>query len=174
MKKILLLNMFGVIFLSTVLSGCGMIQYKSPPPGVVDYYTAEQILKPINEARMRGMTCGIEYFGPANPLRWNKKLAQASLNHSMDMAKNGFMSHKGSDGNSTDSRLALANYSWLAYGENIGQGYRTAGIAANAWLKSDTHCRNIMNPDFEEAGAASAKNKNLRVYWTLVLGTPAK
>jgi len=172
MKKILLLHILGLIFLATVLSGCGMIQYKSTPPEIVDYYTADQILKPINEARMKGMTCGSEYFAPAKPLRWNKKLARASLDHSMDMAKNGFMNHKGSDGSSTDSRLALAGYSWLAYGENIGQGYRNAGEAVNAWLKSDTHCRNIMNPDFEEAGAAAAKNKNLRVYWTLVLGTP--
>jgi uncharacterized protein YkwD len=174
MKKILLRNVPGLIFLAAVLSGCSMIQYVSNPPGVVDHETAKQILKPLNEARIRGMTCGNVYFGPAEPVRWNEKLARASLDHSLDMAKNGFMSHKGSDGNSADARLATAGYSWSGYGENIGQGYGTAGEAVNAWLKSEKHCRNIMNPDFEEAGAASAKNKNLRTFWTLVLGTPAK
>ncbi len=173
-KKIFFASLFLSIFPGSLLCGCGTIQYVSSPSGVVDHDTAEQVLKPLNEARTKGMTCGSVYFSAVEPVRWNAKLARAALNHSLDMAKKGFMGHKGSDGNSTDERLARAGYAWSAYGENVGQGYRTAGEAVNAWLKSEMHCRNIMAPDFKEAGAASAKNKNLRIFWTLVLGTPNK
>lgn len=174
MKKLFRGSVHGVILLAAVFSGCGTIQYVSSPQGVVDHDTAEQVLQQLNEARRRGVTCGSVYFGAVPPLRWNEKLAQASLTHSLDMASHGFMGHKGSDGSGTDKRLARTGYSWSAYGENVGQGYRTAGEAVNAWLKSEMHCRTIMNPAFKEAGAASAKNKNLRTYWTLVLGTPGQ
>ncbi|MDQ7786744.1 MAG: CAP domain-containing protein [Thermodesulfovibrionales bacterium] len=172
MKKLLFTSLFLLIFPSSLICGCSTSQYVSPASGVVDHVTAEQVMKLLNEARTRGMTCGSVYFSAVQPVRWNEKLARASLDHSLDMAKNGFMGHKGSDGSGTDKRLARAGYAWSAYGENVGQGYKTAGEAVNAWLKSEMHCRNIMNPDYKETGAAFAKSKNLRTFWTLVLGTP--
>lgn len=173
MKQFLSGSVPMLLLLMAILSGCGTVQYVSHPRGmIVDHGTAEPIMKPLNAARINGMYCGSVYFGPVQPVRWNKKLAQASLDHSLDMAKSGFLGHKGSDGSSTETRLARTGYSWSAYGENVGQGYKTPDEAVTAWLKSEMHCRNIMNPDFREAGSASAKSKNLRTYWTLVLGAP--
>jgi uncharacterized protein YkwD len=117
--------------------------------------------------------CGNQYYEPAEPVVWNKKLAEASLQHSLDMAENGFISHTGSNGDTLDERLALVQYDWVASAENLGHGYRDAEEATQAWLKSKMHCKNIMNPEFREIGAAHAKSKTHRTYWTLIFGSPA-
>jgi uncharacterized protein YkwD len=130
------------------------------------------LLSKINEARSAGYTCGPSYFEPTKPLVWNKKLAAAATYHAKDMAEHGFLRHKGSDGNDPGERITAAGYQWSVYAENIGQGQKTPDEAVKAWLRSTRHCKNIMNPDVEEAGAALAKSASLRTYWTLVLATP--
>jgi uncharacterized protein YkwD len=174
MKIFFFTRVLAFVSFAVFLSGCGTVQYVSSATETDEHASVEHIMKPLNDARTKGRMCGSVYFKSAQPVRWNEKLAQAALNHSLDMAKNGFMSHKGSDGSRTDERLAQVEYHWSAYGENVGQGYKTAGEAMDAWLKSEMHCKNIMDPDFKEAGAASARNKNLRAFWTLVLGAPKK
>jgi uncharacterized protein YkwD len=168
------ISVLAFVSFAVFLSGCATAQYVPSSTETGEHASVEHIMKPLNDARTKGRMCGSVYFKPVQPVRWSEKLAQAALNHSLDMAKNGFMSHKGSDGSSTDERLAQIGYHWSAYGENVGEGYRTAGDAMDAWLKSEMHCKNMMDPDFKEAGVASARNKNLRTFWTLVLGAPKK
>jgi len=132
----------------------------------------KNLLEKINEVRSTGYTCGPEYFEPAKPLVWNKKLAAAAVFHAKDMAEHGFLRHTGSDGNDPGERITGAGYQWSVYAENISQGQQTPDEAVKAWLRSTRHCRNIMNPDVEEAGAALAKSASLRTYWTLILAAP--
>ncbi|NWF75353.1 MAG: CAP domain-containing protein [Nitrospirae bacterium] len=154
----------------SILSGCGNIIYRTS--GIYKEYShIESILEPINKVRADGTMCGSRYYKPTGHLLWNEMLADTALQHSLDMAKNGFLSHEGSDSSSPGERLHRAGYIWTSHGENIGQGYRTPEDAVRAWLRNERHCKNIMNPEFKEAGASFARSKNLRTYWTLVLGT---
>ena len=43
-----------------------------------------------------------------------------------------------------------------------------------SWIKSPTHCANLMNPVFSERGAAYAvdRESELGVYWAQAFGTP--
>lgn len=152
------------------LSGCSSIIYES---GLKkrDHAMERRIVKLINEARAKARKCGSKYYKPANLLVWDDMLGQAALKHSMDMAQNGFLSHKGSDNSSPGDRITKTGYRWLIYGEDVGQGYRTPEEAVDGWLKSEIHCKNIMNPEFREAGSAYAKSSSLRIYWTIVFGT---
>ena len=154
------------------LPGCSNGIYKSSGLYNRDYVVEKRILELVNNARMKGRKCGYKYYEAAKPLVWNKMLEQAALSHSLDMAKNGFLGHKGSDSSDPGERLLMVGYKWSAYGEDIGQGYRTPEEAVRRWLKSEMHCKNIMNPEFKEAGSAYARSSNLRTYWTLVFGTP--
>jgi len=149
-----------------------IIAYRNSNSMVRAFGIEKNMLKYINDARLQGRMCGNAYFEAATPVVWNDKLAGASLQHSLDMAGNGFLSHTGSNGNALDERLISVQYNWTACGENIGHGYRSSEEAVKSWLKSQRHCKNIMNPDFKEIGAAYAKSKTLRIYWTLILGTP--
>ncbi|OGW36803.1 MAG: hypothetical protein A2Y97_06010 [Nitrospirae bacterium RBG_13_39_12] len=156
------------------LSSCSNSILK--PSGWVDndQNIEKDILELVNDTRSKGTTCGNQYYKAVQPLIWNDMLAQAALNHSTDMAKNGFLSHKGSDGSDPERRLSMVGYKWVLYGENIGQGYRIAEEAVREWLKSTGHCKNIMNSEFKEAGSAYAKSSSLRIYWTLVFGTSSQ
>jgi uncharacterized protein YkwD len=160
-----------IVFIQLLfLPGCSII-YKFSGWYNKDHAVEKRILELVNEARIKGINCGNKYYKAVQPLAWNKMLAQAALNHSIDMAKNGFLSHKGSDGSDPGERLSRVGYQWVAYGEDIGQGSRTPEEAVRRWLKSDMHCKNIMNPEFKEAGSAHARSSNLRIYWTLVFGS---
>jgi len=151
---------------------CNTITYKTSGGSIRDYSISKNILEHINEARAKGRMCGNQYYEAAKPLVWNKKLAEASLQHSLDMAENGFLSHTGSSGDTLIERLLRVHYEWIACAENIGHGYRNSEEAVKSWLKSKMHCKNIMNPEFKETGAAHTKSANHRTYWTLVFGSP--
>ncbi|GAB7026389.1 hypothetical protein JCM15764A_16370 [Geotalea toluenoxydans] len=128
----------------------------------------------INQARLSGMTCGATYYGPTTAITWNDRIGSAASRHSNDMAARDFFSHTGSDGSSAGDRLTQAGYIWSTYGENIAVGYSTPAAVVQAWLNSEGHCRNIMNPAYLEIGAGVATGTYRGVpsmdYWTLNLG----
>lgn len=82
----------------------------------------------------------------------------------------------GSDGTSPGDRITREGYEWWTYGENIAVNYPTVSAVMQGWLESDGHCRNIMNPAFQEIGAAYAEGVYLgtssALYWTFDLATP--
>jgi len=153
---------------------CNTIIYKTSGGSIRDYSISKNILEHINEVRAQGRMCGNQYYEAAKPVVWNKKLAEASLQHSLDMAENGFLSHTGSNGDELYERLLRVQYEWIASAENIGHGFRDSEEAIKSWLSGKMHCKNIMDPEFKEIGAAYAKSANQRTYWTLVFGGPTK
>lgn len=50
--------------------------------------------------------------------------------------------------------------------ENVGYGYTTAEAIIRAWLKSESHRRNIENPAFTDFGVSTTKDTNGRNYFT--------
>lgn len=170
-----LIPAFWVVMMLASVPGCGTVGGDAtgggvktlPRPDAVE----QRVVELVNDARSKGRKCGAVQHRPAPPLRWDDKLARAALEHSRDMARRGFLGHKGPDGRSAGDRVAQLGYRWSAVGENVGQGPKTPEEAVRRWLESERHCRNIMSPEFREAGAASAQNSSLRTYWTLVFGT---
>lgn len=125
-----------------------------------------------NQARSAGRQCGSNWYNAAPALRWDCRLGQASYVHSNDMASNNFFSHTGSDGSSPFDRMRREGYQFRTAGENISAGYGTAEAAVSGWLNSAGHCANIMNPNFQDMGAAKAENtaSTYRIYWTAGFG----
>ncbi len=128
------------------------------------------LIQSVNKARRNGRSCGSKYYGPASPIRWNKKLEKAAQHHSNDMAFNDFFDHTGSDGSQPWDRVTDAGYSWSTVGENIAAGYSTPAAVMNGWLGSPGHCANIMNPAFKQMGVAYTidEGSEYRIYWTQV------
>jgi uncharacterized protein YkwD len=165
------LRLCALIPILIFLCGCSNVPYSSRLYS--DNYSLEKEVQGlINNARSKGKMCGNKYYKPVGPVVWNDKLGQAALQHSLDMAQKGFLGHIGSDGSDLEKRLSKVGYRWSSCGENVGQGFRTPEEAVKSWLKSEMHCKNIMDPAFEEAGGAFAKSNNRRSYWALVLGNP--
>ena len=130
----------------------------------------DEFLQRINEVRSKGCKCGNLYMPPAAPLVWNNKLADAAEDHARDMSKRQYFSHTSKDGRSIQDRITGAGYTYNGYksfaiGENIAQGQQTIAEVSNGWFKSPGHCKNLMNPSFEEIGVAEHN-----LYWVQDFG----
>lgn len=131
----------------------------------------KRLIKILNRQRASGGVCGERFYRPSNPLKWDNRLAKAASVHASDMAKEDRLSHNGRDGSDPGERIRSAGYRWKAFGENIGEGYKTPDDIFRAWMKSEAHCKNIMNPLFKDVGTSRIINGE-KTYWVLVLATP--
>lgn len=73
--------------------------------------------------------------------RWtHAMIASGSFDHGADFAL----------------RISSGGYAWRAAAENIASGYATPLSVVNAWMNSQGHCRNILNPAFRDVGTGVA------------------
>ena len=134
-------------------------------PPVVSGVNKSLLLQLVNDARKKGVYCGKAWHSPAPPVVWNELLEKAALNHSADMNQRNYFSHTSPNGDKAAARLDAIGYNWRSYAENIAQGYETEREVVVGWLKSEGHCKNIMNGTFNEMGVAREGN-----YWTQEFG----
>lgn len=119
----------------------------------------------VNEAREKGCNCGDTYYNPAPAVSWNNVLEQAAYAHAKDMYQNNYFSHTSPDGSGPGDRISRAGYDWQAFGENLGKGYTSERAVIEAWLKSTSHCKALMDPRYKEMGVARVGN-----YWVQEFG----
>jgi uncharacterized protein YkwD len=132
------------------------------------------LLRQVNAARAAGRSCGSTVYTATAPLAWSARLFSAAEVHSRDMASNNYFSHTGLDGRGVSQRVTAAGYVWRAVGENIAAGQRDVSSVMNSWLGSEGHCRNIMNPAYQDVALACVQQAGTSYgrYWTMVLARP--
>ncbi len=137
---------------------------------------ASDILTLLNAERARGASCGSRgSYSPTGSLQWNTTLEGAAIGHSQDMAANNLFSHVSSNGGNLAVRVDATGYEWQLLGENIAGGFSTASATVAAWMASDGHCANVMNPQFQDIALACVPGTaatQYQSYWTLDFGTP--
>ncbi len=145
------------------------------PPESADADQIEaRVLSLVNQARSQPRLCGTEALTAAPPVRLNIRLHAASAAHADEMARLNYFNHTGHDGRHVSERANRAGYVWQAIGENIASGQMNADLAVQGWLKSPSHCANLMMPSYTEMGLAFAVNPQSDggVYWVQVFGLP--
>jgi uncharacterized protein YkwD len=132
----------------------------------------QKLLNELNVARSQARQCGGQAFAAAAPLAWNATLGTIAQDHSRDMANNNYFDHKDRDGRTPGDRAELAGYSGQQVGENIAAGQDTVHKVVEGWLASPGHCANLMNPQYQELGAAYATDpkSSAGIYWTAMFG----
>jgi uncharacterized protein YkwD len=137
---------------------------------------ARDIVELLNAERARGASCGARgIYQPAGAVTWNTQLEDAAIGHSEDMAANDLFSHIGSAGQTLAVRVDATGYTWTLLGENIAAGFDTPAQTVLAWMASDGHCANVMNPQFRDVALACVPGTfatRYRNYWTLNFGSP--
>jgi len=150
----------------------------------ISYYLAV-----VNQARGTAQDCGTQgKWESAPPVKWSDKLYSSSYEHIQDLIVSQTFSHDGSGGESDWSGYPLGiqstqvqraenyGYEWSRLGENLGGGapIDTAEKIVQAWLNSDSHCSNLMNPYFTEMGMVKVTDENSLYtnYWGQNFGTP--
>ncbi len=117
----------------------------------------QDLLNKVNAVRKAGCQCGKKYMPPAPPLLWDNKLENAALRHSKDMFLNKNYRHSGTDRSTPDSRISDAGFDWEGVSENIAWGYSTFDEALRSWIKSERHCKNLMDPFYTHIGISRFK-----------------
>lgn len=118
----------------------------------------------LNEVRAKGCRCGVTQMAAVAPLAWNDTLAYTAYLHSTDMTAKGYFSHTGSDGSTVAVRVSRQGYPWSLLGENLAKGDPTESSVVEGWLKSEPHCKNIMDPSFSNVGAGMHQNTWTQVF----------
>jgi uncharacterized protein YkwD len=113
---------------------------------VEDSVDAEQIaqasLHYLNEERQRrGLA----------PVAWDEGAAGVAVQHSRDMANNGFFGHRSPTTGDVSMRFARAGINVLAIRENLARGYGPKGMHESL-MASPAHRENILAPDMTHVG----------------------
>jgi len=102
-----------------------------------------------------------------DPLIWNDRLSVAARLHSEDMSENNFMSHTGSDDSSPIDRMERVNFNFARAAENVARRQRTPEEVVDAWMDSEGHRRNMLDPLLTDIGVGFSDYA-----WTQKFGTP--
>jgi uncharacterized protein YkwD len=130
------------------------------------------LLEEVNRVRTTARQCGGKPFAAAPPLSWNETLAGLAERHSRAMANGNFFSHLDRDGRTPGDRAELDGYLGTPIGQNIAAALDRPRHVVEGWLASPGHCANLMNPQFNELGAAYAVDpqSDAGIYWVGMFG----
>lgn len=97
-------------------------------------------------------------------LTLNKKLSDVARTKSKDMMDKGYFDHNSPTYGSPFDMMKQFGIEYTTAGENIAKGQQSPEDVMNAWMNSDGHRKNILNPDFTEIGVGYVKGDT--TYWT--------
>ena len=148
----------------------------------------KEFLDAVNNARAQQQDCGQYGIKPAvSALSWSDKLYKAAYTYNYDMVHGNAWHHVGSNtdsdivaknlhlgrGSTMRDRIEYYNYDFYYIGENIAKGQQNVNAVIHAWLDSDGHCKNMMDPHFTELGMSlMLSNDKYGKYWTQDFGKP--
>lgn len=117
-------------------------------PKILGYATnvsAQAVRADINESRAAN---GL------NTLTTDDQLNQAASLKANDMFQTGYWSHNAPDGTQPWKWFEVAGYKYQNAGENLAKDFQSAKGLTSAWLGSETHRKNMLNPAFQNMGVA--------------------
>jgi len=85
-----------------------------------------------------------------------------------EMSAKQYFSHTSPVYGSPFEMLRSFGITYKTAGENIAKGQKSANAVLAAWMNSEGHRANILNPDFEEIGIGYASDNKV-TYWVLIL-----
>jgi len=100
------------------------------------------------------------------PLAADWELSRVARYKSMDMRDRKYFAHESPTYGSPFTMMKNFGISYKSAGENIAAGQTTAWEVVNAWMNSEGHRKNILNPNFTHIGVGYASGGSMRHYWT--------
>ncbi|RDU36033.1 sporulation protein [Neobacillus piezotolerans] len=96
-------------------------------------------------------------------LKVDANLSKMAREKSRDMSANGYFDHNSPTYGSPFDMMKKFGISYSSAGENIAMGQRTPQEVVTAWMNSEGHRKNILNPNFTHIGVGHIAQGN---YWT--------
>jgi uncharacterized protein YkwD len=147
------------------------LQYSGCDGQIVPAYNSEyeeRVIELVNQERTeRGLT----------PLQRSEGLTNAARYQAADMSQDNYFGHNTMD--RVDGKLVevcdawerIDNYYSGASGENAAAGYYSPEAAMNAWMNSNAHRTNILDPDSRAIGVGFYQGEDYLPYWIQDFGT---
>jgi len=110
-----------------------------------------------------------------SPLALDPRLNTAAQAHAADMLARTYYNHVSPEGSQPRGRLLGAGYTGDIVGENIAAGQTSVEDVMEAWLHSEDHRRNILDPRFTEIGiglAVGSSEHRYKVMWVQDFARP--
>ncbi len=99
------------------------------------------------------------------PLKLDPALSKVALTKSEDMLNNNYFSHQSPTYGSPFDMMKKFGIKYKTAGENIAKGQKTAADVMKAWMNSEGHRKNILNPTFTDIGVGYVSSGG-KTYWT--------
>lgn len=96
-------------------------------------------------------------------LSYDWQLSRVAKYKSEDMRENNYFSHTSPTYGSPFQMMKSFGISYKSAGENIARGQATPEAVVNAWMNSQGHRKNILNPSFTHIGVGYVSDGK---YWT--------
>lgn len=87
----------------------------------------------------------------------NETLAKAAAAKLADMEKKKYFAHTSPEKRTPWSFVEEVGYNYRFAGENLAIHFKNPKSEHNAWMQSEKHCQNILDPRFREVGVAVGK-----------------
>lgn len=139
----------------TKSGGNGIIDSEQSKDDVTETSYAKQVLKLVNAERKKA---GL------NELVWDETVTTAAMTRSKEIEKS--FSHTRPDGRGFGTAITDLGITYRGAGENIAWGQKTPEAVMNAWMNSEGHRANILNPNFKKIGVGYRTNSQGTTYWT--------
>ena len=154
------LGAYGLTVLLTMFGGCGVIEKCSPPSVSAPIDISHECTDMVNAERAHAGLAPVSLVGSVN---------LAAEGHSTDQAKNQTMAHSESNGSNAGDRIKAQGFTWSTWAENVAAGQGTCTSVMGAWMGSDGHRANILNPAMTAIGVGAVTGTNGVIYWTMDL-----
>jgi uncharacterized protein YkwD len=103
------------------------------------------------------------------PLKPDPALMRSARAHASNMARLKKMEHV-LDNKSPADRAREAAYPFAILGENVAYGRLRLDEAIEMWMRSESHARNILNPQFSDIGVGISRCEDGNLYFAQVFG----
>lgn len=135
------------------------------------------LLDLINEVRAAGGNCTIDgmetEMAPASAWTLDPVLWGVARCHSLDMEKNTFYAHEGSDGRHLRDQATDTGFEGAIYAVDLGKDYTSPEETLAGWLSNGPSCQILFDPDDSLIGLGYVAAQNGGHLWTRLQGRPA-
>lgn len=116
-----------------------------PTPAEMSRIIASKMIELTNIARRKNNI---------HELRVNEVLTASAFQKGQDMIERDYFAHDTPEGKKPWEWINKSQYDYVYAGENLAMDFSSAEMIQEAFMRSPTHRRNILNPNFRDIGVA--------------------
>lgn len=173
-RRALVLSMISVVGVAACETTTTPMRMGSDGRPLPSVYRISDSDAPRIQTRMRDGINTLRAQNGLSQLQLNAQLTSAAATHARDMSFQSRPWHWGSDGSSPMQRTRRAGYSGEFVGELLSETFETETETLNAWMLERETRRVVLDPRARELGVAWHQEPNGKLWWTVVLGAPAR